>query len=458
MLFQIVKCVHHHFDAATAKRLNKSGTRHHYPTHFAGQNLFPRYIGAGRDVLFVLFDVGTQFGQRAQIVQLRFVHADAKRCLDEREQGNLAQRVHRQIDFKIVVGAGIAFHLLVDVSLQHQVDFALRCIRFVGGAFVGCGKFGQFETLQLHQPCFGQLARHNVNIFDAFVSGHRLVKFGYLLAQNRFHILHRLVAQLRQLGYNNALQHVVFQEYTYFLNQSGVMQYRLFQLFGIDIFAVWRYNNLFDASGQFQAFCRRQFAGIAGVQPAIAQNVGRFLRTIVIALHHVLATDTHFAIFGNAHLDVGHRLAGIPHLYVPRPRKGYHRSRLGHAIAFQHGETQCFEYRTDVGRQSGTATHQIVDVAAKFFVNLAKQHARKTFGTNGFGHAEQRARYKRTFDDVHDAFRQQFVQTRHADDNIYLALVQRFNNAFGIQTIGNVNRFAHIERRHQRPQQRENVM
>ena len=194
------------------------------------------------------------------------------------------------------------------------------------------------------------------------------------------------------------------------------------------------------------------------MQPTVANDVGRFLRTIVIALHHVVAFHAHFAILGNAHLDVGHRLAGITNLHIPWARKGYHRSSFGHAVTFQHGETQRLKYRTDVGRQSGAATHQIVDVAAEFFVNFAKQHTRKAFRTDGFGHAEQRARYKRAADYVHDAFRQQFVQTRHADDNVYFAFVQRFNDAFGIQSLGNVNRFAHIERRHQRTQQGKNVV
>ena len=117
VFLQIVKRVHHHFDTAAAKRLNKPCARNHYPTHFAGQNLFPRYVGAGRDVLLILLDVGTQLGQRAQVVQLRFVHADAKRRLDKCQQCHFTQRIHRQIDFKIVVGAGITFQFLIDVSL-----------------------------------------------------------------------------------------------------------------------------------------------------------------------------------------------------------------------------------------------------------------------------------------------------------------------------------------------------
>ena len=91
---------------------------------FGSENFFPSNL-LGIERMLVVFYIICEFCQCVEVFHRLFVKHDAEGVFDISEKRNLAQRVHRQVDFEVVVFISDALCLILDESLQHLVDLAL---------------------------------------------------------------------------------------------------------------------------------------------------------------------------------------------------------------------------------------------------------------------------------------------------------------------------------------------
>src|SRR3546814_14779740 len=73
------------------------------------------------------------------------------------------------------------------------------------------------------------------------------------------------------------------------------------------------YTTLFRSVGDDQPPAIVEVADIAGMEPALLQNPRRFRVVAPIAVHHQLAPDQDFPVFGDADLHPLHRWADRVH-------------------------------------------------------------------------------------------------------------------------------------------------
>ncbi len=129
--------------------------------------------------------------------------------------------------------------------------------------------------------------------------------------------------------------------------------------------AAGQHDDVLFAVGDAEIALGVHRADVAGVQPAAAQRRRRRVRLAPVAVHDQLAAHQDFPVLGDAHRDVGQRLADRVDADRIRRVGADHRTRLGLAVALHEGQPERQVEAPDLRLQPRAAAHHRAQPAAE---------------------------------------------------------------------------------------------
>src|SRR5713226_3487307 len=159
------------------------------------------------------------------------------------------------------------------------------------------------------------------------------------------HDLHVDVEHRRDIGARMAHRHR-------FLDVDAELELVL-DVLGGEHRAVLQRGHVLDAIDDDELSIGIEEAGIAGMEPPIAQRRGRLLRALVIAREEALGADEHLAPIGELDVDAGQRRAHGLQLDSTVPVQGGRRAALGGAVELLEVDTDGPEELHHLGTEGG---------------------------------------------------------------------------------------------------------
>ena len=126
------------------------------------EDIFPCNIRCV-ECMFVFLDVIGEFCESIEVFHLFLIHIDTESVFDISEKRDFTQRIHRQINFEVVVFVGYRLCFIFHKSFQHFVDFALTFKRFLFSmSFWFVDEMRKKETLHLTESRLRKFLRHDM--------------------------------------------------------------------------------------------------------------------------------------------------------------------------------------------------------------------------------------------------------------------------------------------------------
>ena len=142
-----------------------------------------------------------------------------------------------------------------------------------------------------------------------------------------------------------------------------------------DLLSAGRHQQILLAIGDRQVAVGVDRADVAGVKPAVLEDLGRGLRLVVVAAHDVRAAREDLAVGRDLQLDVGQPAADGADARRLGRIDGQDRGGLGEAVAFDDRQPHGMEELRDARRQRRAAGHDQPEPASDAVADLGEHEA-----------------------------------------------------------------------------------
>jgi hypothetical protein len=255
-----------------------------------------------------------------------------------------------------------------------------------GGFFDGLEGGGlDFGAPEFSEPGAGKVAGHDVHAIEAHVGRQALADFSKGLEDGGADADDLASAQFIEVGHDEGGESIDaavrggIGDDAEFLDERALFVVVL-HLVGVDIFAGGHHDDFLGPAGDGEVSVAIEESEVSGMEPSVADHLGGFVRSLVVAVHDIGAADEDFAgaVFAgvvDAEFHVGQGFAHAAGSGLVGDVERHDGRGFGEAVALDHGEAEVQEVLCDGGVEFGAAAGEEPECGSEWAVDGGEEEA-----------------------------------------------------------------------------------